>query len=68
MTFEAADALAAGFAFGLAPVCVFDGSRVVEHVVGGYPPKRVVGLAVTTAVETVPNCLALRGLDGTGAA
>ena len=48
--------------------CVFDGSRVVEHAVGGYPPKRVVGLAVTTAVETVPNCLASRGLDGTGAA
>ena len=36
--FEAADDLSAGFAFGLTPAGVFDGSWFGAHPVGGYSP------------------------------
>ena len=55
--FQAADDLAAGFGFGFAPAGVFDGSGVGAHPVGGDSLESVVGLAVATSVEAMPNYL-----------
>ena len=46
VSFQAADDLSAGFAFGLAFLDVCDGGRVVAHTNRCDAPERVVGLAV----------------------
>ena len=54
---EAADDLFSVLSFPLAPCHVFFGGCVVAYPGGSDPPERVVGLAVTSPVETVPDGL-----------
>ena len=68
VSFQAADDLSAGFAFGLAFLDVCDGGRVVAHTNRCDAPECVVGLAVAAAVEPVSYGLPGGRLDGTCAA
>ena len=68
VAFEAADDLAAGFAFGAAPCGVVAAALVAGESHGGDAPEGVVGVAVAAAVQSVSHGGPRGRLDGAGAA
>ena len=68
VAFEAADGVAAGFAFAAAARGVGLGAFVAAQADHGDAPEGLVGVAVAAAVEAVADGLPGGGCDGAGAA